>query len=82
MNLSNKEDKKLFDAGTKGLSDDLNLTDKKERFNNFRNLVDKRIQKVRLIEALNVSTKWEVGVDTKNPMKVVNDFDKTGITKE
>eukprot|EP00957_Ditylum_brightwellii_P188972 14385588-Ditylum_brightwellii.AAC.1 len=43
LNLSNKEDRKLFKAGTKGLSNNLKLTGKKEKFNGFRKLIGERI---------------------------------------
>eukprot|EP00957_Ditylum_brightwellii_P148242 11287310-Ditylum_brightwellii.AAC.1 len=33
------------------------------------------------MEGLDILTKWEAGADPKNPIKVVNIFDKTGITK-
>eukprot|EP00957_Ditylum_brightwellii_P030456 2306416-Ditylum_brightwellii.AAC.1 len=53
LDLSDKENRKLFKAGTKGLSDDLKLTGEEEKFNGFRKLIGERIRKVRLMEALN-----------------------------
>eukprot|EP00957_Ditylum_brightwellii_P035900 2720718-Ditylum_brightwellii.AAC.1 len=81
LNLSNKEDRKLFEAGTKELSDDLKLTGNKEKFNNFRKLISKRTQKVRLMEALDALTKREAGADPNNLIKIINIFNETGITK-
>eukprot|EP00957_Ditylum_brightwellii_P143006 10896328-Ditylum_brightwellii.AAC.1 len=82
LDLSDKEDRKLFKAGTKGLSNSIKLTGEKEKFNNFRKLIGERIRKVRLMEALDVLTKWEAGADPKNPTKVVNIFEATRDTKE
>eukprot|EP00957_Ditylum_brightwellii_P132423 10097870-Ditylum_brightwellii.AAC.1 len=82
LNLSNKEGRKLFKAGTKGLSYDLKLTREKEKFNNFRKLIREKIQRVRLMEALDILTKWEAGADPKNLIKVVNIFKGTRDTKE
>eukprot|EP00957_Ditylum_brightwellii_P105320 8029200-Ditylum_brightwellii.AAC.1 len=69
LDLSNKEDRMLFKDGTKGLSKDPKLTGEKEKFNDFRKLIRERIEKVRLMEALDVLTEWEAGADPKNPIK-------------
>eukprot|EP00957_Ditylum_brightwellii_P026319 1990564-Ditylum_brightwellii.AAC.1 len=82
LDLSGKEDRKLFKADTKGPSDDLKITGEKEKFNDFRNRIRERIRKVRLMEALDILTKWESKADPKNPTKVINIFKATRDTKE
>ena len=56
LDLTNKEDRKLFESGTKGLPSELKLSGDKERFKNFRKLIGDRVRNVRLMEVFEVVT--------------------------
>ena len=55
LDLSSKDDRKLYHDACKGLSDN-KFDGKKEHFQNFIKLVENEFKKTRVMEALEIST--------------------------
>eukprot|EP00957_Ditylum_brightwellii_P043426 3292609-Ditylum_brightwellii.AAC.1 len=83
LDLSDKEDRKLFENNSKGLETALRFNGRKETFNNFLKLVSHQIKKVRLVEVLEIATKWDTRTVTpRPPQTIVNIFNKKEVTKD
>ena len=61
LNLSDKEDRKLFKDGCVGLKEADLFDGKKENYVNFTKLLEKELESVRLMECLKIPTEWVAG---------------------
>ena len=64
LDLSDKEDRKLFAEASKGLKDGNLFDGKRENFSTFSKLIEKEFHDVRIMQCLNVPTLWNVGAGT------------------
>eukprot|EP00957_Ditylum_brightwellii_P037466 2833797-Ditylum_brightwellii.AAC.1 len=55
LDLSNKEDRKMFKLGMKGLEEKQRFNGRKEAFNDFSKLIGHKMKEVRVLEALEVA---------------------------
>ena len=59
LNLTNKDDRKLFQDGCKGLSDEEQIFDgKREKFSKVSKLLVKEFDDIRVMECLRIPTSW------------------------
>ena len=59
LNLTNKDDRKLFQDGCKGLSDEEQIFDgKRENVSKFSKLLAKEFDDTRMMESLRIPTSW------------------------
>ena len=77
--LENKEDRNIFESGTKGLPNGLQLVGDKEIFNDFRQIIGDRIKNVRMMEVFKVVIKWEGGAVIENTETTQNIINKRGL---
>ena len=59
LDLSNKDDRKLYHDACKGLPEKCQFDGKKENFQDFIKLIEKEFKKTRVMEALEISTEWD-----------------------
>ena len=64
LDLSDKEDRKLFTEGCKGVSEKDIFDGRKQNYSNFVKLIEGDLNAKRTMSALKISTKWEPGGDT------------------
>ena len=64
LDLSDKEDRKLFAEASKGLKDGNLFDGKRENFSTFSKLIEKEFHNVRIMQCLNIPTLWNVGAGT------------------
>ena len=78
--LSDKDDKKLFSEACKGIKDDDLFDGKKEKYNDFVELIKKLFEVVRVREFLKVPVKWYKDnldiVLKRDVTEVINLFDR------
>eukprot|EP00957_Ditylum_brightwellii_P170995 13017195-Ditylum_brightwellii.AAC.2 len=67
LDLSDEEDRKLFETGSKGLESAQQFDGRKETFNDFLKLVSHQLKKVRLTEVLEITTKWDAQAVAPRP---------------
>eukprot|EP00957_Ditylum_brightwellii_P136296 10394663-Ditylum_brightwellii.AAC.1 len=77
LDLSDKEDRKMFKIRTKGLEESQRFNGKKGSFNDFAKLIGHKMKEIRVLEALDVATEWDDPAPS-NATKVVNIFENTG----
>eukprot|EP00957_Ditylum_brightwellii_P013136 992677-Ditylum_brightwellii.AAC.1 len=77
LDLSNKEDRKMFELGTKELEEKRRFNGRKEAFNDFAKLIGHKMKEIRVLEALEVAVEW-TKASPSNATKVVNIFESTG----
>ena len=61
LDLTDKDDRKLFADASKGLKDENLFDGKRENFAKFSKLIEKEFNDVRVMKCLSVPTKWDVG---------------------
>ena len=61
LDLSDKEDRKLFTEGCKGVSEKDIFDGRKQNYSNFVKLIEGNLNSKRTMSALKISTKWEAG---------------------
>ena len=61
LDLSDKDDRKLFKDGCIGLKEGDLFDGKKQNYVNFTKLLEKELESVRLMECLSIPTKWVAG---------------------
>ena len=61
LDLLDKEDRKLFNEGCKGVSNKDIFDGKKQNYSNFVKLIEGDLNARRTMTALKISTKWDVG---------------------
>lgn len=59
LDLRNREDRKLFQEGLKGLKEDDKFPRKKVKYSTFVKLMEKSFDDVRVISALTIPTSWD-----------------------
>ena len=59
LNLSDKEDRKLYQDACKGLTSEDRFDGKRENYPNFVKLIEQSLQDVRVMETLEISTRWD-----------------------
>ena len=64
LDLSDKDDRKLFAEASKGLKEENLFDGKRENFSTFSKLIEKEFHDVRIMQCLNVPTLWNVGAGT------------------
>ena len=70
LDLSDKEDRKLFTEGCKGVSEKDIFDGRKQNYSNFVKLIEGDLNAKRTMSALKISTKWEPGGDTDAAKKI------------
>ena len=71
LDLNDKDDRKLFQDGCKGLKDDQLLDGKKENYSTFSKLLERIFDDVRVIECLMIPTVWDVNAATPAGKRIV-----------
>ena len=61
LNLADKDDRKLFKDGCRGLKDEDLFDGKKENYTNFTKLMENELDSVRVMECLQIPTEWVAG---------------------
>ena len=64
LNLVDKDDRKLFKEGSKGLKDKHIFDSKKVNYGNFVKLIESELNATRTMDALEVCTKWDTRATT------------------
>ena len=64
LDISDKDDRKLFTEGYKGVSKKDIFDGRKQNYSNFVKLIEGNLNSKRTMSALKISTKWEAGDDT------------------
>ena len=88
LDLSNKEDRKLFTEGSKGVREKDIFDGKKQNYNNFVKLIQGDLSARRTMGALKINTKWVTGgdVDASKRMPLpegeIDLFESNRATKE
>ena len=87
LDLSSKDDRKLYHDACKGLTDN-KFDGKKENFNDFIKLIENEFQKTRVMEALEITTEWDISASDTEDQKMptaegtINSFRSKQLTKE
>eukprot|EP00957_Ditylum_brightwellii_P170582 12984390-Ditylum_brightwellii.AAC.1 len=68
LNLADKDDRKLFADGIKGVEESQRFSRKKEKFHDFSKLICQRFIQVRLIEAFKIAEGW-TSANPRGPSK-------------
>ena len=63
LDLSNKEDRKLFTEGCKGVKEKDIFDGKKQNYSTFVKLIEMNLSSTRTMDALKINTKWVAGGD-------------------
>ena len=71
LNLNNKEDRKLFQDGCKGLKEKDLFGGERDKYSDFVKLIEKNFNSVRVMEALQIATKWNDSASTAEEKKKV-----------
>ena len=82
LDLTNKEDRKLFLDACKGLPDKDKFDGKRENFGNFAKLLEQQLNSTRTMEAMVVNTEWTTGTRTPDASGTVNIFKSNQATRE
>ena len=83
LDLTKKEHLKLYMDGCEGLEKDLRFDGKREKYDSFIKLMEKKMTQTRVMDALEVSISWDnSGVEPENVDEVVDLFASNGATKE
>ena len=88
LDLSDKEDRKLFTDGCKGLKENDLFDGKKQNYGKFVKLIEGEFLDTRTMEALEINTHWMGGGDVDAARRVpsaggkINIFDSNKATKE
>jgi len=81
IDLSNKEDKKLFEKGCEGLAKEDKFDGKREKYTTFMKLMKVAIKGVKLMDTLVLGTTYDTAVTAPRPPKTsVNLFDTYAVT--
>ena len=64
LDLTDKDDRKLFAEASQGLAEKSHFDGKRETFAAFSKLMEKEFDDVRIMKCLSVPTKWDVGAAT------------------
>ena len=70
LDLSNKEDRKLFTEGSKGVREKDIFDGKKQNYNNFVKLIQGDLNARRTMGALKINTKWVTGGDVDSSKRM------------
>ena len=76
LDLTDKDDRKLFADASKGLKDDNLFDGKRENFAKFSKLIEKEFNDVRVMKCLSVPTEWDVGAGTAAGRRIPRAADK------
>ena len=82
LNLSNKDDRKLFLDACKGLPEGNKFDGKRENFGNFTKLLETHLNATRVIEAMVINTKWNTGTRTPDSTGSIDIFKSNQATRE
>ena len=70
LDLSNKDDRKLYQDACKGLAKENLFDGKKQNFQDFAKLLEVDFKKTRVMEALEISTKWNESASNEEERKL------------
>ena len=82
LDLSNKDDRKLFLDACKGLPKKDRFDGKRQNFGNFTKLIEQQLNTIRVTEAMEIQTKWNQGTRAPDPTGTVNIFTSNKATRE
>ena len=83
IDLSNKEDKKLFEKGCEGLAKEDKFDGKREKYTTFMKLMKVAIEGVKLMDTLVLGTTYDATVTAPRPPKTsVNLFETNAVTDD
>ena len=71
LDLSNKEDHKLFQDACKGLKGKDLFGGERDKYNDFVKLIESEFNSTRMMEALNIATKWRDKATTREDKRKV-----------
>ena len=86
LDLTDKEDRKLFTEGCKGIKEEDLFDGKKQNYGDFVKLIEEGLNDTRTMEALEINTKWADGGDVDAAKRIplaegkVNIFDSNKAT--
>eukprot|EP00957_Ditylum_brightwellii_P106423 8119336-Ditylum_brightwellii.AAC.1 len=82
INLSNKEERKLYNTGCTGVKKEQRFDRSKERFSDFQKLIGHQMNNLCMMEILDVTVAWDAATTApQNLNKVVNAFESQGIMR-
>ena len=88
LDLADRDDRKLFTEGCKGLKENDVFDGKKQNYGNFVKLIEGELLDTRTMEALEIHTNWRDGGDTDAAKRIpladkkINTFGSNKATKE
>lgn len=88
LDLSNKDDRKLYQDACKGLKDKDLFDGKRENYSNFIKLIEKDLTAFRLLDNLKINTEWATAASTiehqriPTPEGIIDLFKSNKATKE
>ena len=88
LDLSNKDDRKLYQEACKGLKDKDLFDRKRENYSNFIKLIKKGFTVFRLIDNFKINTQWDMAASTiedqriPQPEGIIDLFKSNKATKE
>eukprot|EP00957_Ditylum_brightwellii_P009215 697407-Ditylum_brightwellii.AAC.1 len=82
IDLSNKEGRKLYNAGCTGVKKEQRFDGSKERFSDFQKMIRHQMNNLCMMDVMNVAVAWDATTPApQNPSKVTNVFDSHRITQ-
>ena len=88
LDLSNKDDRKLYQDACKGLKDKDLFDGKRENYSNFIKLIERDLTAFRLLDNLKINTEWATTASTiehqriPTPEGIIDLFKSNKATKE
>ena len=58
LNLSDKDNKNLYQDARKGIHEECKFDGKKHKYNKFVKLIEKQFKRTRVMEALDIAVQW------------------------
>jgi len=80
LNLTDKDDRKLFKDGCKGLKEENKFDGKRESYVNFMKLIKVGLESIKAMECLMIGTAWVV--TSPQPSQLLDLFENKNIKKE
>ena len=81
LDLNDKDDRKLFKEGSRGLKEEELFDGKKQNYSTFAKLIEKQFEDTRLMECMSIPTEWDDGAGTAAARRVPTDEGKIDFFK-
>ena len=70
LNLADKDNRKIFQEGCKGLKESYIFDGKKQDYRNFEKLIEGYLNYTRTMKALKIATKWDISGSTDESKRI------------